>query len=63
MISNVKRILTVVLGVVFFYGCDSGVNVSKFQIVDFNGHSYVAYDGSNYDSGLVHNPDCVGNHK
>jgi len=26
--------------------------------VDYSGHTYVVYNGNNFDSGMVHDPDC-----
>jgi hypothetical protein len=52
----VKKLL-VLAAIALLVGCN-GVDVSKFQIIPFNGHTYVAYDGGNFDSGLVHDPDC-----
>lgn len=39
-------------------GCGSG----EFKIVAFNGHTYVLYDGHR-EVGMVHDPDCKGQHR
>lgn len=52
-----KRLLAILLGVLLVSGC-SGVDSSKFEILVFHGHTYIAYNGNSYDSGLLHDPDC-----
>ena len=32
---------------------------ADFKIVEFHGHTYIAYDGGSFDGGLVHDPDCA----
>jgi len=32
--------------------------VKDFHKVEFDGHTYVVYDGGDYDSGVVHDPNC-----
>lgn len=56
--KNIVLFIIVLLFACTLSGCDGGVDASRFQILEFNGHSYIAYDGNNFDSGLLHNPDC-----
>lgn len=58
-----KALLLPAAIVLLIAGCSGGVDVTRFQILEFNGHTYVAYDGNNFDSGFLHNPDCAGRHK
>ncbi len=63
MITLRKSIAFLAVSLIFLLSaCSEGVDVSKFQILEFNGHSYIAYDGENFDSGLLHNPDCKCGH-
>ena len=34
-----------------------------FDMVDFNNHSYIIYNGKYFDSGIIHNPDCKAESK
>jgi len=48
--------ILIIIATVFVIGCTP--KTSDFDIVTFNGHSYVIYDGYDNDSGMVHDPDC-----
>jgi len=37
-------------------GCSP--NPANFQKVDYSGHTYIVYNGDNFDGGMVHDPDC-----
>lgn len=51
-------ILAIVCCGMLVSGCSNEPESSDFQTVAYSGHSYVVYDGGDYDSGVVHNPDC-----
>ena len=35
-------------------------STSAFHTVAYKGHTYVVYDGGDFDSGVLHDPDCKG---
>lgn len=41
-------------------GCSP--SAEQFRMVFYNGHTYVVYDGDDFDSGMVHDPDCKCGH-
>lgn len=61
-----KRILKVAAACVaiasmpLLAGCNPSGN--NFRTIFYNGHTYVLYDGGDFDSGMVHDPDCKCGH-
>jgi hypothetical protein len=52
-----KLILSLILlSGISLQGCEP--DSDNFYTKDYRGHSYIVYDGGNYDSGVVHDPDC-----
>ena len=63
MLKNKKLMLAVVfIGLItMLVTCESGFYAPKentFSTVEYNGHTYIVYDGGDYDSGICHDPDC-----
>ena len=44
-------------------GCNPAPSSYQFNTVFYNGHSYIVYDGGDFDGGMVHDPDCKCGHR
>lgn len=56
---NFKRAtfgLSFLIALLCLCGCQP--SPENFYKVDYSGHTYIIYDGGNFDSGVVHDPDC-----
>lgn len=55
-----KVVLLFALMSLVFVGCGDTFEpkASAFRTVEYNRHTYIIYDGDNFDSGMVHDPDC-----
>ena len=71
MSNRLKTFLTVaVMGIVLFgsivailISCEASpqpreVQGIKIRVIEFEGHEYLAFDGSSHDSGVVHSESC-----
>ena len=71
MSNRLKTFLTVaVMGIVLFgsivailISCEAPPQPIKIQgikirVIEFDGHEYLAFDGVNHDSGVVHSESC-----
>ena len=72
MSNRLKTFLTVaVMGIVLFgsivailISCEASpqpreVQGIKIRVIEFEGHEYLAFDGSSHDSGVVHSESCL----
>jgi hypothetical protein len=61
MSDTLKNIAALGVGITVLFGlvgCSNKDDSSALHTIQYEGHSFILYDGGSYAGGITHHPDC-----
>jgi hypothetical protein len=55
--NEIMKTILLIIAAIALSSCEKD-DSSELQTIQYEGHSFILYDGGSYAGGMIHHPDC-----